>query len=296
MQIKILSGALVVAAAIATSVWAQDTPSASETMDAPGQITDLDPIVVDGTRRLSDIVGSFVGDISTVHERNGQIARFDGRICAGVIGLPAAQAQVVNDRVARAALLVGLQVGRPGCHPNVVVVITDDSDKLAADLVARHKLTFQYHVAYQERGPELLAEFQRPGRAVRWWHLTERDEMGHDGGSRLRAAYETDIFRAIILVDTRRTGPVTLEALGDYVAMTALARLSPDADLAGLDTVLSLFDTPSAQRPLSMTGWDEAYLKAVYSGDADTRSQWLQQRDIANRMLRGVRSRNEPVR
>lgn len=290
MLFRIFVSAVVAALAVTGSALAQEGPVGSEVMDAQGPITDLDPIVVDGTRGLADIVGSFVGDISAVHERNGQIARFDGRICAGVAGLPAQQAQVVNDRVARAALLVGLKVGRPGCHPNVVVVVTDDSDKLAADLVARHKLTFQYHVSYQERGSDLLAEFQRPGRAVRWWHLTERDEMGHDGGSRLRAAYETDIFRAIILVDTRRTGPVSLNALGDYVAMTALARLSPDADLTGLDTVLSLFDTPPAERPLSMTGWDEAYLQAVYSGDSDSRSQWLQQRDIANRMLRSVRA------
>lgn len=262
--------------------------SQEETFNPQGEVTELAPIVVQASRTTTNAVRDFVADISTVHDRDGQVAAFDGRICPGVTGLPVSQAQAINDRIARASLMVGLQTGRPGCHPNVVVVVTDDSDRLAAELVAAHNLTFKHHVAYQERGQALLEEFQRPGRPVRWWHLTERNERGHDGGSRLRAAFQTDIFRAIVIVDTRRTGPVSLDALGDYIAMTSLARLSPDADLNGLDTVLSLFETPVAARPAAMTDWDQAYLTAVYAGDRDSRSQWLQQRDIASRMLRRI--------
>ncbi|UQV18334.1 hypothetical protein MU852_16710 [Brevundimonas albigilva] len=58
MQLKIFSTALLAAAAVATSVCAQNAPTASETLEAPGQVTDLDPIIVDGTRHLSDIVGA----------------------------------------------------------------------------------------------------------------------------------------------------------------------------------------------------------------------------------------------
>jgi len=46
------------------------------------------------------------------------------------------------------------------------------------------------------------------------------------------------------------------------VALTALARLSPDADLAGLDTVLNLFSLEPSARPSAMTAWDEAYRDA----------------------------------
>lgn len=279
---------------IAAGLMAVSTPAfAQDAEDLPE--ADLGTITVDG-RSERTIIDDFVADITTIHERNGQVATFDERICPAVINLPAAQAQVINDRIARAALISGLQVGRPGCEGNVLVIFTEDSDRFVPALMSRYGRVFRWHVSDQERGQQLLDEFARDGRTVRWWHLTERDTMGHDGGSRLRAAYETDIYRVILVVDTKRAGRVTLAALGDYLAMTALTRMSPDADLEGLDSVLNLFtpgQTPDGQAPLQMTDWDQAYLEAVYAARGDTRSQFLAQNDIAQRMERRINQRRD---
>jgi hypothetical protein len=274
--------------AASAPAWAQTEP----TEGASPPITELSPVTVEA-RSTEEVIQGFVANVSAVHERNGQVARFDGRICPGVVNLPESAAQVINDRIARAALIAGLSIGQPGCEPNVLVIATENSDRLAPQLMRDNRRAFAYHVSYQQRGPRLLDEFSRPGRTVRWWHMTQRDDFGHDAGSRLRAAHETDIFAAMIVVDTSRLGPVTLNALGDYVALTALARLSPDADLQGLDTVLNLFELPPSERPAEMTAWDQAYLEALYSARGASVTSRFQFREIADRMLRRVeRSRD----
>ena len=269
---------LAAALTLATPAVAQDEPL--------GPVTELDAVEVQGRANTEEVVREFVAGVSAVHERQGQVATFDGRICPGVVNLPVEAAQVIADRIARAALIANLRVGQPGCEPNILVIATQDSDRVAPRLMDDNRREFAYHVSYQDRGPDLLAEFARPGRTVRWWHLTELDQFGRYAGSRLRAAHETDIFASIVMVDVDRTGPVTLNALGDYIALVALARMSPDADLSGLDSVLTLFDRPADDRPAAMTAWDQAYLEAVYSARGDAIVTRFQLEDIADRMLR----------
>lgn len=290
---KIASFAAAAALALCASAAHAQTP------DAPLQEGETDLGVVEvtgGGRTERQVIDDFVADVTSLQERNGQVARFDERICPGVINLPPAQAQVINDRIAAAVLSIGQQVGRPGCEANVIVIFTEDSDRLAQGMMQRFGRIFRWAVADQYRGPDLLEEFGREGRTVRWWHLTERDTLGHDGGSRIRAAFETDIYRAILIVDTQRAGQVSLGAIGDYLAMAALLRMSPDADLQGLDTVLNLFDPqarPGGIVPTEMTDWDHAYLEAVYEARGDTRSQFIAADDISQRMQRRVNQRRD---
>lgn len=287
---------LLLAAALAmapTAVFAQEAGGQVPTGD---EVTDLAPLVVEG-QRVQDAISDFVGNVSATHERDGQIARFDGRICPGVINLRPDHAQVLIDRVARAVYMAGLNVGRPGCEANVLIIVTDHSDILVPAMMEDYGRVFERHVEYQERKHELLAEFARPGRPVRWWHMTDEVSEG-DGGSRLRAAVQTEIFRVLVVVDTRLVGPVTLEALGDYIAMTALARVSPDADTSRFDTVLNLFADrgPGEVAPAGLTEWDRAYLQGLYSAQANWRDTELQAAGISwymNRRLQENESETE---
>lgn len=267
------------AAAAAVSILAAPA-LAQDAAPADGEATTVAPLVVRG-ERTRDAIAAFVGDVSATHERDGQIARFDGRICPGVVNLRSDHAQVLIDRVARAVFMVGLNVGRPGCEANVLIIVTDDSDTLVPAMMEQYGRVFERHVEYQERKHELLAEFARPGRAVRWWHMTDEVPEG-DGGSRLRAAIQTEIFRVLVIVDTDVVGPVNLNALGDYIAMTALARVSPDADTERFDTILNLFADPAAGmvRPTQMTDWDRAYLQGLYAAQGNWRQTNLQEAGI----------------
>lgn len=285
-RLLVASGALLAVLACAGQAMAQETQELAVPVAGGQEVYNLDTVEVQG-RRLKDAVSSFIGEVSANAGRNEQLARFEQRVCPGVIGLPAEHAQVINDRIAEAALRVNLAVGRPGCFPNVLVIATDDSDRLARELMDEHRLTFKHHVNGQERGSELLAEFARPGRLVRWWHMTELTSAG-TLNSRLKAAVRTDIYRSIIIVDTARIGAVSVPALGDYVAMTALARLSPDADTREADTILNLFDSPRGS-VAGLTSWDMAYLQGLYSAESASAHRNLQEADMAWWMARRVR-------
>lgn len=286
------SGVRCVAAGLAAAC-ALGLASGAAAQDADDQVTEVAPVTIQGAE-LREVIGGFVSGVSAVHERNGQLARFHQSICPGVMNLNPEHAQVIIDRIARVVHRVGMEAGRPGCEANVLVIFTEDSDRLAVGMVEEFGRTFDGQVAYFERGNELLEEFQRPGRPVRWWHMAERAEVpGGDGNSRLRAAYHTELFRVLIVVDTRRVGPVNVAALGDYVAMHALARLSPDWDTVGHDTILNLFELEGAARPTAMSTWDQAYLEALYSIRSDFVSGAMQENHVAYEMTRRFRREEE---
>ena len=107
----LFAGAAALVLAFAGQVQAQDASQPAAT--APSEeVFNLDTVEVQG-RRLKDAVSSFIGDVSANAGRNEQLARFEQRVCPGVIGLPPEHAQVINDRIAEAALRVDLSVGRP---------------------------------------------------------------------------------------------------------------------------------------------------------------------------------------
>jgi hypothetical protein len=106
-------------------------------------------------------------------------------------------------------------------------------------------------------------------------------------------------FGLLVVVDTELVGPISLEALGDYIAMTALARVSPDADTTRFDTVLNLFADPEAGlvRPVGMTEWDRAYLQGLYAAQGNWRQTSLQEAGISwymNRRLEEEQAAEAP--
>lgn len=281
-----------------------------------GQAEQQEPTTVEGVtiealrerqqERLERTIDTFIEETAVTVERNGQLGRYDRRICPGVMNLAAGPAQTINDRIALAVQAVGLSVGRPGCDPNLLIIVTEDSDRLAIEMMDRYGRIFAQHVNDQERGLEFLEAFARPGQTIRWWHMTEKDTgnpppsahaaMGWrcfgclSSGLRLSAAYETDIFRTFVIVDSTRIGEIDPSSLGDYLAMTTLARISPDAQTRGVNTILNLFDdnAPAEARASYLSNWDIGYLQSLYGSRGNVRTTRMQINDIAYRMGRRV--------
>lgn len=282
------------------------SPGAYQTQGDEGPVVELPDVEV-SARDTRAAVRDFVGAVTTSGEANGQTARFERRICPGVVNIPRPQAQVINDRIAAAALLVGLPVGEPGCSPNVTVIFTDQSDILAERLVAEHPRTFGQRLDGLGEGQRRLDDFLRPGSVVRWWQLTDEDGGVPDvsdpsqprafggmmGDSRLRAAYRTDLYQTILIVDVTRANPVSLEALGDYLAFRALAETAYEADTSSNPTILNLFAEPRDPGTASLTEWDVAYLQALYDARNHATGN-LQRGDVASRMARALRSADTP--
>jgi hypothetical protein len=139
-------------------------------LELPQETSRLPDLEVVG-RPTPEAVRDFVGRIAAPATRRG-LARWEGPLCPGVVNLGPEPAQAVIDRIALAAADVGVEVGRPGCNPNVVVLFTDDGAGLAASMVRRDRRVFDLGVGGLNRGDRALEAFTDAPGAVRWWAMS----------------------------------------------------------------------------------------------------------------------------
>ena len=265
----------------------------------PPQPTTVEGLVVTARPAAPpvDTVSAFVAEVSAP-TANGRLARWDRKICPGVIGLKPPYGQVLIDRIAAVSAVVGLETGAPGCKANMVIIATDDSQALAKSIVDRNPSVFARWERGMSRGEKALGEFVETPTPVRWWHVTRTmtaDGQSYTQGSsvrvrsvgRLRANTRDDFNHVIILIDVKRVGVIRFEALADYITMIGLAQIEPDADLGGARSIIGLFaDRDSGAEPArGLTEWDAAYLLGLYSANRDVVRGSRQERDIARRML-----------
>lgn len=275
---------------------------------APQQESRLADIVVEG-RRIQAAARAYVEEIGAPPPgtRSG---RWNSGICISVTGMQPRYAQYMIDRVAIAALDVGVEVLGPGCRPNVIIMATDDGPGLADELVKEVGLGFRPSFAGTNLGRSALDHFRTADVPVRWWHVTlavEPDSgdvvtsrLGQDAfmafgggapltawvrdGSRMRSGIRYDIAWAIIIIDMEQTGGAPFGALADYVAIAALTQLDPFADMSDVDSVLNLFRANSGGSGL--TSWDKDYLSALYSSLTNRATEGQQVNDIVWRLTR----------
>jgi hypothetical protein len=267
--------------------WAQGgVPDSSVEAQAP------DEVIVRG-RRMSEIeddlriiVDEFVGEVVAPSLGRG-LARWNKRLCVGVSNVNRSAGQYIADRISRLAADVGLDVGEPGCVPDVVVLFTTDGPATAAQMVDTDPTLFRpaANQGGSTRGRAALDDFVRSDRAVRWWHVSlPVDARNHQpaiwmpqmerapsvnvaGPSRIHDGVVDDLVRVLIVVDSRRLAGATWQQLGDYLAVISLAQIDPDANTRAFDTILNLFSNPKAYSGL--TDWDLSYVRALYEYDQE---------------------------
>jgi hypothetical protein len=254
---------------------------------------------------VDEAIRSFVGAVTVEAGRTDQIAVWGGRLCIGVMGMRGPQAQAVIDRIATHADSLSVDLGQPGCSPNLLVIFTTDSDQVARVLVEEYRRVLAYHVTDGvSRGRTALEDFASTPRAVRWWHVSAaadetgavaRDRRGiggppavttSAGGSRIENATQQVFTRAIIVVDSTRVAGMRVDTLADYISMAALAQLDPTADTSAYPTILNAFrDGSPGNAQLTLTDWDQAYLEGLYTSPTN-RDASFQRRGI-QRAIRG---------
>lgn len=75
-------------------------------------------------------------------------------------------------------------------------------------------------------------------------------------------------LNAFIIVDTKRTAGVTVEAVGDYLGMLALSQSKSLGECQALPSITDLFATCRGRpAPEGLTAADTAYLHALYAAD-----------------------------
>lgn len=313
-----MSKRIFIAAAVALFV-GQTVGSAAHAQ-APAPSSE-EEIVVTG-ERLRQMVWDFIGDVSVASSREDQLARWDQRICAGVVGLTRRQGAFIADRIGQRAHAVGLPVGEPGCRANVLVLVTSEAEELARALAERERYLManygrQDHL--ETRGAEALEDFVSTPRPVRWWHVAQTETVdgrvlrntqpwGRMTGPRSAEIRSVEVVRTtvsdfgrmnrpthqafrnvVIIVDAQRAGDRRLDQLADYLAMAALAQIDPSADVSAYPSILNLFaEAPGAAE---LTAWDLAYLEGLYKARQNATSSRAQQRQIRQEMIEELSDR-----
>ena len=289
----------VFAAALLTAPQSAPAPQVPPAVERPVRLED---VVVDA-RRLDETTEDYVDLVAAPARRRG-LARWKDGMCVGVANLEPEAAQYIADRVSDVARGLGLRAHEPECHPSVLIIATSGGPSFTEAFVARRPRLFRVGGAGMDRGAAQLRAFIHSERAVRWWHvsLPVDSETGETAvrlpgwvsgsgaanananestaqeyapntavasASRLTTQYVDVLKRVFIIVDVDQLNGASLQQLGDYVAMVAMAQVDPDADTDRFDTILNLFDDP-ATAPTGLTGWDRAYLDGLYSEDSES--------------------------
>lgn len=300
---KTAARSAIAALALAFAAGAAHAQTPEQNNAAADEAVDSEIVVVTAPS-VDEMVRAFVGEVSDGGQMD-QLGRWDRKVCPGVAGMRSRYAQALIDRIASIALTVGLEVGEPGCTPNALIYVTEDSDALAHELVTQHgSLVGRRYTDGHTRGRDALRDFAETPRPVRWWHVTQSvtaDGFAVDQGDgmsapsvnvrtvgRLRRATREDFARVLIVIDARRIDGYRFGAVADYVAMAVLAQLDPEADTRPYDTILNLFAEGEEVRRAMITEWDLSYLDGLYHATRDARSTGRQERDIARRMREQV--------
>ncbi|MCS6624771.1 hypothetical protein N0B44_17790 [Roseibacterium beibuensis] len=277
-------------------------PSPDEAPQDPPAVTVDDVVVVGGA--LETLAEDFATNLAAPARRRG-LARWEGRVCLGVVNFRLEVAQSIADRISDVARGLAVRLSEPGCEPNLLIVGTTDGAGLAETMVRRYRSEFfRFGFTSSNRGSAALEAFQTSDAPVRWWHVslpvvrrTGRPAIRLPGKRpasnpcRTRSgswaghcdAVTDQLIKMMVIVDIDALEGANLSQLADYLALIALAQVEPDADYSRFETVLNLFEPNTTVSGL--TEWDHIYLRALYSG----RPEHLTVGEQARRMVPALR-------
>ncbi|MDQ3079538.1 MAG: hypothetical protein M3R03_06015 [Pseudomonadota bacterium] len=210
--------------------------------------------------------------------------RWEDPVCPRVMGLAPRQAKQVLDRIRMVATEAGVVLAREPCRSNAVISFVKDGAALVRDL-SKQSPSLLAQVAPEKR--DALRNGIQP---IRWWYRSELVGMGKRGRSAgmpnallgdhgnvpthgdtdslsqyTSSLISTQTMRvlrsATVVVDATKLQGRSLEAVGAFTAMVALAELKDDAThTAG--TILGLFGANSGL--LDLSEQDRNFLAGLY--------------------------------
>ena len=250
---------------------------------------------------------------------DGQLARFNERICPLVMGFDAPYEKIVANRIKATAARIGAAMGGEGCVPNLNVVIVDDGRQFVRELLR------QYPGALGGVSRREYRELTEGEGAARSWSATMLTNSagksagstttnggggtatsGYQGSSvsfnaaNVMRVYESStinpsvqqsIVASWVVLETDATFGKSLTQIADYAAMRGLAMVRP-AEL-GTNTILELFEDGAESPPPALTEFDIAYLTSLYNAPA---RRWArsQVRHIADAVANGQADQRRP--
>lgn len=249
---------------------------AAQSAPAPADATPSSEVVVRARRgsEASEIHRFMRGFVEL--EGSDPLARFStAAVCPGVAGLGEPQRTAIVARMRRVAQAAGLDVDRPGCRANALLILAPQRRQMLAWLRRARPNMFMS----ARREP---VDVRDDGRAtVAWQLLGMHDRWGTpipggsggfatialpDGASRLIAPVRPVVHFAAVLIDAVAIEGLTTTQLADYALLRLVAGADPARVAAGPPSIVRVLETPDGgEAPLTLTDWDFRYLKALYA-------------------------------
>jgi hypothetical protein len=292
--------AVFAAAWLAGPALAQSQPAAP----ADKAATRVAPVTVDAPpppKVLQKQARAFVqGYAVPANPEMGHIARWDTEVCVEVLGLPDAQAALVQARLDEVARSLGLHAQRPGCHANIEVVFISRPQALM-DAVAKSAMHETLLGYYHRHEHNRLKKMSRP---IQAWYVTSTSGAAEPGGngsyiddpetngpagcgdSRFRDCLQTGFANVLVVADTKALEGKDLGLVADYIVMLAMSQpksLDGCADFPSVIDVMAKSACPGRPTPDGLTPSDAAYLTALYKADLEARKTFAQS-DLSTRM------------
>jgi hypothetical protein len=234
------------------------------------------PVTIEAAR-------TYVEEVATRPFGALTLGRWETPLCPEVQNLTGEKPSLIEDRIRLRARQVGATVADGDCRANVVIVMTADGARTAANFVEAAPRAFKPSNGPTQRDGDALDEFMRSDAPVRWWHIsglysTHRRTFITPASSAAPLVLNTtgsvyfnqDLRQAFhsvfIVVDVTRTGRLGLSGLSDYLAMVVLAEVDPHIALPRYPSILNVWSEPTTVDS-AMTSWDLGYLKGLYSAD-----------------------------
>jgi hypothetical protein len=262
--------------------------------DAPPPPEAEEEIVVTG-RQLDEQVHDFVGALTPSRGAGSTISRFEEAVCPAVRGFTPAQNETVTARLRAVAAAAGVQVERPGCVPDSLLIVTADKDKFIRTLASRRPETFG------DLTPVQIRELARsPGPAAAWQlkgmvnsdgqpilldgttgvYLNRTTQAASRGRPEGRWVFEG----SALVVERSALVGLTTTQIADYAAMRLFARTDPTRVAGKAPTILTILEAPmGSEIPITLTQWDLAFLRGLYASP-ENRLAGAQRSAIAQEM------------
>jgi hypothetical protein len=246
----------------------------------PGTGQELDTITVEAQRKhdqLQHEVQEFV-DSALLHNGDESNAKWVIPICPLVAGLSKDQGEFLLTGISSIANTAGARLASGNCDPNLLVVVTNEPDRLLAGWNKHNPSMFA-----KKEGMGEFKRFLKSPRPVRVWYNAEflsgffRDPLSamslgsavvpenhHARDTRLEFGSVRAIITAVVIVDRNQLANVNFGQLSDYVSLLALAEINLDKDHGNAPSILNLFTNKGRAPADRMSSWDEAFLKALY--------------------------------
>jgi len=298
---RVRLAAALAALAISSPVIAQSEP----------QPANDESILVEG-QRIS--INRLVSD--TINDAGFEaLARFEDRICPGVVGLGLSQGVKLADLIRANIATLGAKIQDPGCTPNATIILTEEP----VEFVKQFSKT---QPAFFSMTPREFEQFTSQPRPVASWHVVEtrdRDGQELDGAkslsdrkkkildthaansvginatvvrqsaaTRLYTNTRLDMVFGFVVIDSDLLSGKTLRQLADLATLHLLLDVKQNAGARNRNSILSLFeDRPEgAAAPAGFSSSDKAMVQALYAPSENNRTAAQQFSQIASAIRR----------